>query len=73
MDAPIWDPTVFTKNRERLPQGRHRTDLLYPGAGPGRTRALLSADHFTVDGTLVEVWASHKKLQTQDGTRGAAR
>jgi len=63
MDAPVWDPTVFTKNRERLLQGDIAQAFFTRVLDQARTRALLSAEHFTVDGTLVEAWASHKSFK----------
>jgi transposase len=68
MDAPVWDVTVFTKNRERLLEGdiaRHffRAVLADPGV-----KRLLSAEHFSVDGTLIEAWASMKSFRPKDGS-----
>ena len=68
MDDPIWDPTVFTKNRERLLEGdiaRKFFDLVLRQA---REQRLLSDEHFTVDGTLVEAWAGHKSFKPK-GTK----
>lgn len=67
-DAAVWDPTTFTKNRERLQQseafGQFMTALLrHPKVGP-----LLSDEHFSVDGTLIEAWASHKGFRAKDGS-----
>lgn len=67
-DAPVWDATVFTKNRERLQQSdvfeRFMTALLrHPKVEP-----LLSDEHFSVDGTLIEAWASHKSFKPKDGS-----
>ena len=67
MDDPVWDPTVFTKNRERLLAGGHRAGLLRAGAGPGAGPQLLSGEHFTVDGTLIEAWAGLKSFKKKDG------
>ena len=58
MDAPIWDVTVFTKNRERLLSGDVAAKFLSAIINQARVQALLSDDHFSVDGTLVEAWAS---------------
>jgi hypothetical protein len=60
MDAPIWDVTVFTKNRERLLSGDVAAKLLSAIINQPRVQALLSDDHFSVDGTLIEAWASAK-------------
>ena len=67
-DDPVWDVSVFTKNRERLQQGdvfqKFMTKLLHhPQVQP-----LLSDEHFSVDGTLIEAWASHKSFQPKDGS-----
>jgi transposase len=58
MDAPIWDVTVFTKNRERLLAGDIAAKFLAALLGQPRVKALLSDEHFSVDGTLIEAWAS---------------
>lgn len=65
MDEPIWDPTVFTKNRDRLlNQDVARSFLRHVVA---RAAAYMSDEHFTVDGTLIEAWASQKSFQRKDG------
>jgi transposase len=65
MDEPIWDPTVFTKNRDRLlNQDIARSFFRRVVA---RAEGLLSDEHFTVDGTLIEAWASQKSFQRKDG------
>jgi IS5 family transposase len=66
-DDPVWDPTTFTKNRDRLQNGdvfgKFMTKLLnHPQVAP-----LLSDEHFSVDGTLIEAWASHKSFKPKDG------
>lgn len=65
MDEPVWAPTVFTKNRDRLlNQDIARTffrQVVEQAAG------LMSDEHFTVDGTLIEAWASQKSFQRKDG------
>jgi transposase len=63
MDDPIWDPTVFTKNRERLFQGDIAQAFFEAVLAQARQQDLLSAEHFTVDGTLLEAWASHKSVK----------
>jgi transposase len=65
MDEPIWDVTVFTKNRDRLlnqeiARGFFRRVV-------ERAQDLMSDEHFTVDGTLIEAWASQKSFQRKDG------
>ncbi len=66
MDAPIWDVTVFTKNRERLLSGDVAAKLLSAIINQPRVQALLSDDHFSVDGTLIEAWASAKSFRPKD-------
>jgi transposase len=63
MDDPIWDPTVFTKNRDRLFQGDIAQAFFTAVLTQARLANLVSAEHFTVDGTLLEAWASHKSVQ----------
>ena len=58
MDDPIWDVTVFTKNRERLIEGEVAEQLLLAVVEQARAHQLLSEEHFTVDGTLIQAWAS---------------
>ena len=66
MDAPIWDVTVFTKNRERLLSGDVAAKLLSAIINQPRVQALLSDDHFSVDGTSIEAWASAKSFRPKD-------
>lgn len=54
MDAPVWDVTVFTKNRERLLAGDVGAQFLATVLGRPKVKALLSDEHFSVDGTLIE-------------------
>ncbi len=67
MDAPIWDVTVFTKNRDRLMAGDIAARFMAAVLNPPRVRALLSNDHFSVDGTLIDAWASMKSFKPKDG------
>jgi len=67
MDAPIWDPTTFTKNRDRLLNGEVAWRFFQAVVDQARSRGLLSEEHFTVDGTLIEAWASHKSFLPKDG------
>jgi transposase len=69
MDDRVWDPTVFTKNRERLLTAE--TDQLFfkRVLAQAREKDLLSEEHFTVDGTLVEAWAGHKSFKPRDESR----
>ena len=68
MDAPVWDVTVFTKNRDRLLDGDIASRFLSAVLAQPRVRALLSEDHFSVDGTLIEAWASMKSFRPKDGS-----
>jgi transposase len=63
MDDAIWDVTVFTKNRERLLDGDIAEAFFQAVLEQARERSLLSDEHFTVDGTLPEAWASVKSCQ----------
>ena len=65
MDEPIWDPTVFTKNRDRLLN--QDTARSFFRRVVARAEGLMSDEHFTVDGTLIEAWASQKSFQRKDG------
>ena len=66
MDDGIWDVTVFTKNRERLLDGDIAEAFFQAVLQQARERNLLSDEHFTVDGTLLEAWASLKSFQRKD-------
>jgi transposase len=68
IDDPVWDVTVFTKNRERLLAAGIANTLFAEVLAQARSRALLSTEHFTVDGTLIEAWASHKSFKRKDGS-----
>jgi transposase len=68
MDAPVWDPTVFTKNRERLLDGDVASKFMAAVLAQPRVKTLLSDDHFSVDGTLIEAWASMKSFRPKDGS-----
>jgi transposase len=63
LDDPVWDPTVFTKNRQRLLDGEVATAFLEQVVEQARGRGLLSGEHFTVDGTLLEAWAGLKSFK----------
>lgn len=67
MDDHVWVPTVFTKNRDRLLEGDIARRFFQEVMAEARQRGLLSDDHFTVDGTLLEAWASHKSFKRRDG------
>src|SRR5207247_3606136 len=66
MDDPIWDVTVFTKNRERLLDGDIAEAFFQAVLKQAGERSLLSDEHFTVDGTLLKAWASVKSYQRKD-------
>jgi transposase len=68
MDAPVWDVTVFTKNRERLLAGEIAAKFMAAVLGQKRIKTLLSDEHFSVDGTLIEAWASLKSFRPKDGS-----
>src|SRR5271169_763248 len=68
VDDAVWDVTVFTKNRERLLAGEVAETLFAEVLAQARSRDLLSTEHFTVDGTLIEAWASHKSFKRKDGS-----
>jgi len=63
LDEPVWDVTVFTKNRDRLLAGDVAREFLTEVVGQAREKDLTSDEHFTVDGTLIEAWASLKSFQ----------
>src|ERR1035437_10070678 len=65
-DDGVWDVTVFTKNRERLLDGDIAEAFFQAVLQQARERSLLSDEHFTVDGTLLEAWASVKSYQRKD-------
>ena len=67
MDAPVWHPTTFTKNRDRLLAGDIAAAFLTAVVQAAQQRRLLSGEHFTVDGTLLEAWASQKSFQPKAG------
>jgi len=63
MDDPVWDVTVFTKNRERLIGGAVSQQLLSAVLNEAREHDLLSEEHFTVDGTLIQAWAAARSFK----------
>ncbi len=63
MDDAIWDVTVFTKNRERLIKGEVAERLLLAVVEQAHARRLLSEEHFTVDGTLIQAWANRRSFR----------
>ena len=71
MDDPVWTPTTFTKNRERLLDGDIAAAFFDAVRQQARAARLLSDEHFTVDGTLLEAWAGQKSFKPRDATPGA--
>jgi len=68
MDAAVWDVTVFTKNRERLLRGDVARAFLAAILVDPQVKPLLSDEHFSVDGTLIDAWASMKSFQPKNGS-----
>jgi IS5 family transposase len=68
VDDPVWDATTFTKNRDRLLEGDVALKFLATVLVQPRVKALLSTEHFSVDGTLLEAWASTKSFRPKDGS-----
>jgi transposase len=66
MDDAVWSPTTFTKNRDRLLDGEIAAAFFDAIVIHADRERLLSNDHFTVDGTLLEAWASHKSFRRRD-------
>jgi len=66
MDDGVWVPTVFTKNRERLIQHDAVIELFNLVLEQAQARDLLSGEHFSVDGTLIQAWAGHKSFVSKD-------
>jgi transposase len=65
-DDPVWDPTTFTKNRDRLQDGEILQKFMSKLLNHPDVKPLLSSDHFSVDGTLIEAWASQKSFRPKD-------
>ena len=67
-DDPVWDATVFCKNRDRLLDGDIARELMAAVLNQPEVRRLLSKEHFSVDGTLIEASASMKSFRPRDGS-----
>ena len=67
MDDAVWVPTVFTKNRERLIEHDAVIELFNLVLAQAQDKGLLSGEHFSVDGTLIQAWAGHKSFVRKDG------
>jgi len=68
VDDPAWDHSSFSKNRDRLLEGEIAAKFLRAVLAQPRVKRLLSTDHFSVDGTLIEAWASIKSFRKKDGS-----
>ncbi len=68
MDAQVWHPTVFTHNRDRLLEAEVAHAFLAALLALPQVRKLLSSEHFSVDGTLIDAWASMKSFRPKDGS-----
>ena len=70
VDAPVWDHSSFSKNRDRLLDGEIAAKFLSAVLAQPRVKRLLSSEHFSVDGTLIEAWASMKSFKPKDTPNG---
>ena len=70
LDDAVWDATTFTKNRDRLLAGDIAEAFFQEVVAAARAHGLLSSEHFTVDGTLLEAWASQKSFRPRDAHDG---
>src|SRR5262245_16657584 len=68
VDDAAWDHSVFSKNRDRLLEGDIAAKFLAAVLEQPKVKRLLSSDHFSVDGTLIEAWASMKSVKPKDGS-----
>ena len=68
IEDPVWDAASFTKNRDRLLEGDVAAQFLVAVLAQDKLKALLSSEHFSVDGTLLEAWASLKSFRAKDGS-----
>lgn len=66
-DDPVWDHSTFSKNRDRLLEGKIAAKFLQAVLSQPKVKRLISSDHFSVDGTLIEAWASMKSFRPRDG------
>jgi transposase len=77
VDDAVWDHSTFSKNRDRLLEGEIAAKFLAAVLAQPKVKQLLSSDHFSVDGTLIEAWASIKSFRRRDGgdddSQGAGR
>ncbi len=68
VDDPVWDATTFTKKRDRLLQGDVASEFMRALLAQPKVKVLLSSEHFSVDGTLLEAWASTKSFRPKDSS-----
>ena len=68
VDDAAWDHSTFSKNRDRLLEGDIAAKFLAAVLAQPRMKRILSSDHFSVDGTLIEAWASMKSVRSKDGS-----
>jgi transposase len=67
IDDPVWDHSTFSKNRDRLLEGDVASEFLATLLDRPKVRRLLSSEHFSVDGSLIQAWASMKSFRPRDG------
>jgi transposase len=67
IDDPVWDHSSFSKNRDRLLEGDVAAEFLATLLDRPKVRRLLSSEHFSVDGSLIQAWASMKSFRPKDG------
>ena len=72
VDDPVWDHSTFSKNRDRLLDGEIAAKFLTAVLAQPRIKRLLSSEHFSVDGTLIEAWASMKSFKPKDPPEGGS-
>ncbi len=71
VDEPVWDHSAFSKNRDRLLEADIARELFEAIVEQARMAGLLSDEHFSVDGTMIAAWASHKSFRPKDGSGGS--
>src|SRR4051812_39293743 len=70
VDDPVWDHSTFSKNRDRLLEGEIAAKFLTAVLAQPRVKRLLSSEHFSIDGTLIEAWASMKSFKAKEPPEG---
>ena len=71
VDEPVWGHSTISKNRDRLVGADVARELFDAIVEQARMAGLLSDEHFSVDGTMIEAWASHKSFRPKDGSGGS--